>query len=99
MSLDDGANPESVIFWLRQLTAMQLRTKRTFAHVTETNKGFTSKFFSPPLETQSISFTLNAGFQQREGHRIETERTTVNFVQLVHRGREKRKNRKEVSSC
>ena len=53
----------------------------------------------PPLEAQSISFILNAGFQQREGQRIETERTIVSFVQLAHRGREKRKNRKEVSSC
>ena len=48
-------------------------------------------FLFPLLETQSISFILNAGFQQREGQRIETERTFVNFVQLAHRGREKRK--------
>ena len=52
-----------------------------------------------PQEAQSNSFILYAGFQQREGQRIETERTFVNFVQLAHRGREKRKNRKEVSSC
>ena len=56
-------------------------------------------FLFPLLETQSISFILNAGFQQREGQRIEIERTIVNFVQLAHRGREKRKNREEVSSC
>ena len=36
----------------------------------------------PPLEAQSISFILNAGFQQREGQSIETERTIVNFVHL-----------------
>ena len=48
----------------------------------------------PPVDTQSISFTLYARFQQREGQRIETERALINFVQLAHRGREKRKKRK-----
>ena len=48
----------------------------------------------PPLDAQSNSFMLFARFQQREGQRIETERTFVNFVHLAHRGREKRKKRK-----
>ena len=34
---------------------------------------------------------LYAGFQKRDGQRIETERTFVNFVHLAQRGREKRK--------
>ena len=44
-----------------------------------------------PLEAQSNSLILYAGFQKRDGQQIETERTFVNFVQLAHRGREKRK--------
>ena len=48
---------------------------------------------------QSNKFILHAGFQQREGLRIETECTFINFVQLAHRGREKKKKGKEVSIC
>ena len=43
-------------------------------------------FLLPPLETESNSFTLNARFQQREGQKIETDRTFVNFVKFAHRG-------------
>ena len=42
-------------------------------------------FFVPPLETLSNILILNAGFQRREGQRLETESTFVYFVQLVHR--------------
>ena len=57
----------------------------------------TKRFFPPPLEMQSNSFILSARFQQREGQRIETERSTfVNSVQLAHRGRQERK---EVPIC
>ena len=42
------------------------------------------------METQSNSFLLYAGFQQREGQRIETERTFVNFAQLARRGEDRR---------
>ena len=43
--------------------------------------------FSSPQERQSNSFPLCVGFQQREGQRIETEKSFVNFDQLAHRGR------------
>ena len=55
---------------------------------------FQSHFFLHPLETRAT--VSNAGFKQREGQRIETESAFVNFAQLAHRGREKRK---EVSIC
>ena len=53
-------------------------------------------WFFPPLEREINSFTLYDRFQQREGQKIETERTFVNIAQLAHREREKRK---EVSIC
>ena len=57
------------------------------------------RFFSSSTGDEGNSFLLYAGFQQREGQRIETERTFVNFVQIAHRGKEKRKKRKEVYIC
>ena len=53
--------------------------------------------FPPPRETQSNSFILYAGFQQREGQRTETERTLVNFVQVAHRDNQSIKREEERS--
>ena len=47
------------------------------------------------LDTQRNSFMLYARFQQREGQRIETERTFVNFAQLAHRGEDRRRTGKK----
>ena len=71
--------------------SIRLRQIKTHCWIGSTDERTFAIILFPPLDTQSISFTLYARFQQREGQRIETERALINFVQLAHRGREKRK--------
>ena len=52
-------------------------------------------FVLPPLETQSNRAILNAGFQQREGQRIGTERSI--FVQVQRKTERYKSPMSEVS--
>ena len=52
-------------------------------------------FFLPPLETQSNRAILNAGFQQREGQRIGTERSI--FLQVQRKTEQYKSPMSEVS--